>query len=123
MLRNPVPWILAALSWLLIITVAQLAFGAAPVGADPTLAPFYQSLKQPGTGGICCSMADCRPVQVRFLRGRMQVFIGPQFPQPSLDWRDVPAEVVIHDVPNQAGEPIACWYGKQVRCFIDGGLS
>jgi hypothetical protein len=22
---------------------------------------------------------------------------------------------------NQAGQPIACWYARKIRCFIDGG--
>ncbi len=40
------------------------AYGRPPENADPTLAPWFQSLSIPGTGISCCSIADCRPTVV-----------------------------------------------------------
>ena len=36
------------------------AVAAPPPNADPALAPWFQSLKQPGSGSSCCSISDCR---------------------------------------------------------------
>jgi hypothetical protein len=47
----------AALSLLLPIP----SHSAPPEGADPRLAPWFQSLESP-SGKSCCSIADCRPV-------------------------------------------------------------
>ena len=36
-----------------------------PPDADYKLAPWFQSLRQPGTGTSCCSIADCRTTDYR----------------------------------------------------------
>ena len=36
-----------------------------PADADPALRPWFKSLKRPGSGASCCSIADCRPVSYR----------------------------------------------------------
>jgi hypothetical protein len=51
--------------WLVqIVPTAILAFGPAlaapPDNFDPKLSPWFDSLRQPGTGAGCCSIADCR---------------------------------------------------------------
>lgn len=115
--------VLGWLSVLLLLIAAHWAKAEPPANADPALHDFYHSLRQPGTGALCCSEADCRPVATRFRGGGLEVFVGPQFPDAPLDWRPVPAEVVIHGVANQAGQPIACWFMHQVYCFLDGGSS
>jgi hypothetical protein len=94
-----------------------------PPGADGSLAPFYHSLVQPGTGYICCSMSDCRPVVTTHDHGKLYAFVGSEFKDPPNNWVEVPENVVIHGVANQAGEPILCWYGGVMRCFLDGGSS
>jgi hypothetical protein len=107
--------------WLLLLFSGARA--EPPAEADPSLAPFFHSLKQPGTNYPCCSWADCRPVATRFRGGGLEVFIGEQFPDTVMDWRPVPAENVIHGIANQEGRPIACWFSHRVFCFIDGGSS
>src|SRR5260370_2902826 len=52
-----------------IITASLLAASPAPAApppnADPSLAPWFQSLRQPETGMSCCAIADCRPTEYR----------------------------------------------------------
>jgi hypothetical protein len=46
-----------------------------PDSPDPALAPWFESLKQPGTGASCCSIADCRTVEFRQDRDGYEVLI------------------------------------------------
>ena len=55
---------------LIVLSLAMVLsprMGAAepPANADPALRPWFELLKQPGTGVSCCSISDCRPVQYR----------------------------------------------------------
>ena len=56
---------------LLLVWVIAPGIGASdaapPENADPNLAPWFESLKQPGSGVSCCSIADCRPVEYRLV--------------------------------------------------------
>jgi len=94
-----------------------------PEGADPALAPWFKSLRQPGTNQSCCDMADCRTVQYRKAGDHFQAFIGDEFPRwanvPHA-WVDVPNANVLHRRDNPTGEGIACWFQGQVLCFIEG---
>jgi hypothetical protein len=97
-----------------------LAHAEPPPGADPALAPWFQSLKQPGTGALCCSMADCRTVRTRSVAGHLEAWIGaPDFRNAPEAWVAVPEAVMIRGVDNPNGEPVACWYGGQIRCFVE----
>lgn len=119
----PVDRLAIGISLALIVALAVAAHGEPPAGADPALAPFFQSLKQPGSGASCCSVADCRPVKTRFSVTGLQAFIGTQFPGGPNEWRDVPEDVIIRGVANQVGVPILCFLGGSVRCYLDGGSS
>lgn len=107
-----------------------LARGEPPPDADPALGPFFHSLKRTVDGVEigCCDKADCRPVMTRWRSDGsddpiLEVFIGPQFPNTVNDWRPVPVGAILHNVVNQVGQPIACWFNNEVRCFLDGGSS
>jgi hypothetical protein len=94
-----------------------------PDGADPSLAPWFRSLRQPGTNQSCCDMADCRIVRYRTAGDHFQAFIGDAFPRWSNAphaWVDVPNANVLHRKDNPTGEGIACWFQGQVLCFIEG---
>ncbi len=47
------------------LLAASPANAAPPENADPALAPWFQSLRQPETGMSCCDIADCRPTEYR----------------------------------------------------------
>src|SRR5215469_16074808 len=42
------------------LALSRATLAAPPDNPDPALAPWFESLKQPGTGASCCSIADCR---------------------------------------------------------------
>lgn len=104
----------------LVIAVATVGWWAGvaeanpPPDADMSLAPWFQSLKQPGTGMSCCSVADCRPTDFRIQGGQYQAFIEGQ-------WRPVPPTVVLRRTDNPTGRAIVCYtpyFG--IMCFIRG---
>ena len=62
-----------------ILMLAFQAHAAPPDDADPKLAPWYNSLRQPFTNALCCSIADCRPVLSRLLDGHYEAFIDGEW--------------------------------------------
>ena len=119
---------LAALALLAPLT----AYAAPPHGItpDPAMAEYYHSLKVPGTTALCCTIADCRNVRARVrldADGSYEAYIdSATFPDDDSPyhghapnaWVKVPEAVIIHDKPNLSGEPIACWYNGELRCFV-----
>jgi hypothetical protein len=96
---------------------------APPPGADPDLAPWFRSLRQPNTDLSCCDRADCRTVQYRIVDGHFQAFIGGEFARwqnPPYAWVDVPDGSVLHRHDNPTGEGVACWAGMRIICFVEG---
>ena len=96
---------------------------APPADADPNLAPWFRSLRQPNTGISCCDRSDCREVQYRIVNGHYQAFIGGEFSRwqnPPYQWMDVPESSVLHRHDNPTGEGVACWAGGAIICFIEG---
>ena len=61
------PRLLTVCGFLLSMLGVASAPAAPPDGADPNspIGQWFQSLKQPGSGASCCSIADCRPVDYR----------------------------------------------------------
>jgi len=100
----------------------QHARAEPPEGADPKLAPWFHSLKQPNTGMECCDFADCRPVEARPSVIGWEVFIDRKsFGADAPDgWRPVPPQNILHRKDNPVGEPVACWFIDRVMCFVTG---
>ena len=75
---------------------ALAALAAPPEGAYPRLSTWFESLRQPGSGISCCSIADCRPVDTRVGPAGYEAFIDDR-------WRPVPADKVLQgkDNPNR----------------------
>lgn len=87
---------------------------APPENADPALVPWFNSLRQPGTGALCCSIADCRPVDTQLGPNGYEVWIGGR-------WHSVPPERVIHGKDNPLGRGVVCYTPPLgVLCFIPG---
>jgi hypothetical protein len=96
---------------------------APPADANPDLAPWFRSLRQPKTDLSCCDRSDCRMVRYRIIEGRFQAFIGGEFARwqnPPFAWVDVPEGSVLHRHDNPTGEGVACWSGKTIICFVEG---
>lgn len=93
-------------AWLVILLIS------APLGADPALAPWYQSLRQPDTGVSCCSIADCRPADAR---------LGPEGYEALIDgnWVPVPPDKVLQHIENPTGRAVVCYLPSQgIMCFV-----
>jgi len=102
---------------------APRAAAAPPEHANPALAPWFKSLKRPGSNQACCDLADCRTVRYRIEGDHFQAFIGGDFPRwsnPPYKWLDVPGANVLHRADNPTGEGVACWFEGKVVCFIEG---
>ena len=104
-----------------LLGLAAAAEARPPENADPALAPWFQSLHS-AEGGLCCSEADCRPVEYRMTEDHYEVLIGRQYgPDVEEHWEDVPAESVLQKTDNPTGHAIACWtpYTQpRVICFV-----
>jgi hypothetical protein len=85
---------------------------APPPDADPTLAPWFNSLRQPWTNALCCSVADCRPVESRLSDGHYEALIEGE-------WRRVPDHLILNRNDNPTGRAIACWTPQVgILCFV-----
>jgi len=94
------------------LLAAQPGRAAPPDNADPALAPWFQSLKQPGTRVGCCSVADCRPVDSRIVGDHYEALIGGH-------WTSVPPERVLEHEPNPVGRAVVCWTPIHgILCFV-----
>lgn len=100
---------------LAILLCAPFAASAAPPeNADPALAPWFQSLRQPETGMSCCDIADCRPTDVRTVEDHYEVLINGI-------WMPVPARRILQRGDNPTGRAVVCWTPQRgIMCFIRG---
>jgi hypothetical protein len=101
--------------------LCRLAYGAAPEGADPALAPWYRSLRNPTRHFQCCDLSDCRPTDWRWAAGEVQAWVGDQFGMRPGLWVEVPAESIIRQRDNLEGRAVLCWKPSfGVLCFVPG---
>ena len=94
------------------LLIYSSASAAPPENADQRLAPWFQSLKQPGSGMSCCSIADCRQVEYRTSGGHYEALIQEQ-------WMMVPDDKVLQHQINPTGHGVVCytpWQG--ILCFV-----
>ncbi len=104
--------------FVLLVPLFALQAGAAlampPPNADPALSPWFQDLRQPGTGQSCCSIADCRPVDSRVVQNHYEAFVDDQ-------WMTVPADKVLRRLDNPTGRAVVCWTpALGIMCFVEG---
>jgi len=98
----------------LVVLSAVPTVSAPPENADPTLAPWFNSLRQPGTGVSCCSISDCRPVDYRVSGAGYEVWIEN-------GWRQVPADKILQGRDNPIGRAVVCWTpALGIMCFVRG---
>src|SRR5215469_13318864 len=85
---------------------------APPPDADPALAPWFNSLRQPWTNALCCSVADCRPVESRLTDGHYEALIDGE-------WRRIPDNLILNRNDNPTGRAVACWTPQVgILCFV-----
>ena len=85
---------------------------APPPDADMSLAPWFNSLQQPGSGISCCSIADCRRTDSRDAGDHYEAFVDGQ-------WRPVPPSAVVERQDNPTGHAVVCYTpARGIMCFI-----
>ncbi|HLI12862.1 MAG TPA: hypothetical protein VKY65_14815 [Alphaproteobacteria bacterium] len=91
---------------------AVVAHAAPPPDADPALAPWFQSLRQPGTGASCCGLGDCRMTESRIVNGHYEALVGNH-------WTVVPPDKILQRTDNPTGRAVICWVPlRGVVCFV-----
>jgi len=94
------------------VILAASAFAEPPPDADESLAPWYQSLRQPGSGISCCSLADCRTTDYRTDGSNYEALIDGQ-------WLIVPEDKVLQRTDNPTGRAVVCWTpARGIMCFV-----
>ena len=94
------------------LALSQAAVAAPPDSPDPALAPWFESLKQPGTGAPCCSIADCRTVEFRQDRDGYEVLIDSRWKMSNPFWMRVPPNRIIDESTTQR---TAAWFASRLR--------
>jgi hypothetical protein len=109
-LRPPAAGLVAAFGAVL---VAGGSVAAPPDNADPALAPWFQSLKQPGSGMSCCSIADCRPVDYRLASDHYEAYLDK-------DWVRVPDDKILRGKINPLARGVVCRspISGAILCFV-----
>jgi hypothetical protein len=98
----------------LMALLAAGALEAAPSeNADPAMHGWFESLKQPGSGVSCCSIADCRPVDYKLDPGGYEALIEAR-------WVRVPDDKILHGKPNPTGRGVLCRspISGTILCFV-----
>jgi len=109
---TPPLFIVMTASILVALVLAEPGRAAPPENADPSLAPWFQSLRQPGTGILCCSMADCRITDYRTTESGYEALIDDK-------WLAVPPGRVLQHTVNPTGRAIVCYLpGPGILCFV-----
>ena len=96
-----------------------LALALPPDNADPALAPWFKSLKQPGTGAECCSISDCRAAEVRRDSQGYEVKVDQKWRLSATFWLRVPPERILDERSNPTGGAVLCFTPEAgILCFV-----
>jgi hypothetical protein len=101
------------------LALSHAAVAAPPDRPDPALAPWFESLKQPGTGALCCSVADCRTVEFRQVRDGYEVLIDDRWKMSVPFWLRVPSNRIIDRTDNPTNRGVVCFTPEAgILCFV-----
>jgi hypothetical protein len=93
---------------------ATAAYARLTPHADPSLATWFQSLTQPGTGISCGSISDCRETDFRITDNHYEALIEGR-------WLEVPSDKVLPRTDNPTGRAVVCWTREHgIMCFVRG---
>lgn len=114
--RERIGWKMAVAAGL---ALSQAAVAAPPDNPNPALAPWFESLKQPGTGASCCSIADCRTVEFRQDRDGYEVLIDGRWKLSAPFWLRVPPNRIIDRTDNPTNRAVVCFTPEAgILCFV-----
>ena len=98
---------------------STLVHALPPDNADPAMAPWFKSLKQPRTGAECCSVSDCRAAEVRRDSQGYEVKVDQKWHVSAIFWLRVPAERIIDERGNPTGGAVLCYTPEAgILCFV-----
>ena len=104
--------IIVGLGWAL---VSGVATANPPPDADMSLAPWFQGLHQPGTGMLCCSIADCHPTDFRTNGSHYEALIEGR-------WLAIPPDKILDRTDNPTGRAVVCYMRQRLAsCALSGG--
>jgi hypothetical protein len=74
---------------------------------------WFESLKQPGSGVSCCSVADCRPVEYRLVSNGYEALLDER-------WVRVPEDKILRGTANPTARAILCRspISGAILCFV-----
>ena len=100
----------------LLIFAAGGLRAASPENTNSELHGWFESLKQPGSGISCCSIADCLPVDYKMEGDGYEALIETR-------WVRIPGDKVLHGKPNPTGRAILCRspISGTILCFVPAG--
>jgi hypothetical protein len=99
--------------------LAGPAVGNPPENFNRALAPWFESLKQPGSGAPCCSIADCRTTEFRQDHDGYEVLIDQRWKLSSSFWLRVPSNRIIDKTDNPTGGAVVCFTPEAgILCFV-----
>lgn len=103
--------LLSAMAPALLVGTAQ---AHPPKNANMSYAPWFRSLRQPGTGMSCCSIADCRQTSFRIKGNHYEALIDGT-------WKTVPPDRILSRTDNPTGEAVVCYTPYLgIMCFVKG---
>jgi hypothetical protein len=95
------------------------ALAAPPDQVDPKLAPWFESLTQPGTGAKCCGISDCRAVDFRRDAEGYEVKIDRTWGLSAAFWLRVPRDRILDRTDNPTGQAVLCFTPSAgILCFV-----
>ncbi|UGA47247.1 hypothetical protein HU230_0014855 [Bradyrhizobium quebecense] len=101
------------------LALSQAAVAAPPDSPNATLAPWFESLRQPGTGASCCSIADCGTVEFRQDRDGYEVLIDGRWKMSKPFWLRVPPNRIIDRIDNPTNRAVVCFTPEAgILCFV-----
>jgi len=100
---------------LAVLAGSALGWARPPQGlpVDPVLHGWFESLKQPGSGYPCCSIADCRTTEYRMSATGYEVLLAD-------GWVSVPEDRVLVGQTNPTGHAVVCRapVSDAILCFV-----
>lgn len=89
---------------ILLVTLLFAATAHARPQEDPnlSLAPWFNGLREPGTGKSSCVLADCSTADYRIKRDHYEARVGDK-------WLVVPSDEILHRTDNPTSRSVVCW--------------
>ena len=88
------------------------ASAAPPPDSNLQYKDWFESLRQPGTMALCCSISDCRMTAYRTDAEGYEVPINNR-------WVRVPPDKVLNRIANPTGRGVVCYTPPEnILCFV-----